>query len=521
MVADTAVAPAALTQRGDKLWVDFRRTTSFDHQYCGNPPMKLSDKSLEDIYALLDVTCPPRSFFGPLRGVGARFLEQDVNFTATDEMVLDDITDYIYRAMPDVLLERAIDMCTLLSRPSKTGYGDADAMEMFYAMVDDYVPEDNFFLAEGSSGRRLMSEAALRELHQVDPIYFDAEEDHEITQYDAIGGDDDEYAFADGESPDPTYDIGNGAVDGPTYDIGAGNELTYDIGNDAGNEPTYDIGAGNEPTYDIGNDTRNEPTYDLGAQGATTAEEDIYGIASASEPSTAAGERLYGLGNKMADEAPIYGMESNALGSQPDDAETYGLATATKNRHAQAVYDNNAGVSPTKAPDPAIYDNNAGLDSAAAIRPVSASVEASVPKGPGRAPPNLRNSSYVHSVAADQAAGPSFRSASYNEVLATEEPILESPAQMEENFGSLDSLEIFRHHSPGVGRSDTITSMDFENMAEDFAEMEADGLDDMIDGSMSSANFEAVAANLVAMEGDDAPQPEGSGYIKLESSASA
>ena len=45
-VADTATAPAALTQRGDKLWMDFRRTTSFDHQYCGNPPMN-SDEWLE------------------------------------------------------------------------------------------------------------------------------------------------------------------------------------------------------------------------------------------------------------------------------------------------------------------------------------------------------------------------------------------------------------------------------------------------------------------------------------------
>ena len=113
------------------------------------------------------------------------------------------------------------------------------------------------------------------------------------------------------------------------------------------------------------------------------------------------------------------------------------------------------------------------------------------------------------------------RSDSYNEVLTTDESISDIPAQMEENFGSLDSLEIFRHHSPGVGRSDTITSMDFENMAEDFAEMEADGLDDMIDGSMSSANFEAVAANLAAMEEDDAPQSEVSGYIKLESSRQA
>ena len=242
-------------------------------------------------------------------------------------------------------------MCALLSRPSENGYGDKEAMQTFYAMVDDSVPEDNSYLAESNSGRRLMGDAALRELHQVDPIYFDAEGDHGITQHDAIGTDDDECDLANGEVNDPTYDVGNDAVHEPSYDIGSG--------------------MGHEPTHDIGNGAGNEPTHDIGAQDAAE-EEDIYGIASTSEPGTAIGEAVYGMANRTADEASIYGMGFNVSRSQPDGEETYGLADDSN--RAQAVYDNNAdeqttndnsaSMSPTPAPNPAIYVNNAGVGAA-------------------------------------------------------------------------------------------------------------------------------------------------------------
>ena len=51
------ITPAALTQRGDRLWADFRRCVSFDHMYFGNKLLTLRDEQLEDVYVVASNLC--------------------------------------------------------------------------------------------------------------------------------------------------------------------------------------------------------------------------------------------------------------------------------------------------------------------------------------------------------------------------------------------------------------------------------------------------------------------------------
>jgi hypothetical protein len=122
--------PSGLNQRSDLLWSNFRHATAFDHVYFGNELMMLTDGMLVDIYAIIGLRCPPVEFFGPLRGAGNRFLDQLPTIEEEDEFILDDAIDFLFRAMPDVLIERAIDMCALLCR-----YTEYDEEEVYGAFT--------------------------------------------------------------------------------------------------------------------------------------------------------------------------------------------------------------------------------------------------------------------------------------------------------------------------------------------------------------------------------------------------
>ena len=390
MVADAAAVPAALTQRGDKLWMDFRRATSFDHQYCGNPPMELGDDSLEDVYALLAITCPPRSFFGPLRGVGERFLEQEVQFNATNEGMLDDVVDYIGRALPDVFLEQATDMCTLLEHWPDSSDGDEGTLTMFCAMVDDYSPEDNVYLVPGSggdSGRRLMRDAADRELHQVDPIYFEAEaagplhaddDAHESSvrghvgleaMYDAGSSADSGLTYAVGNSGMATYENGDGVAPArgmAIYDNGNGGALpTRGMRDD---DDAHESGVrghvGLEAMYDAGSSADSGLTYAVGNSGMA-----IYDIVDG-VGAPARGMAIYDNGNGGA--PPARGMRDDDDAHESSVKGTVGLEavydagssadsglTYTVGNSGMAIYDNGDEVG-APARGMAIYDNGCG-----------------------------------------------------------------------------------------------------------------------------------------------------------------
>ena len=171
-VVQGTVAPHELSNQGDKLWGQFRRCVSFDMMLYGNKPLKLSNAALVDIYALLAVKCPPDSLFVPLRRIGDRFLEQTVapeDKKETVESILSDAVDFLGSSMADVMVERAIDLCTMLVRKQQLTGQVANAMEeaeAIYAMIpENMAPQDNEFLYEDMEGIMKMKQDAASDSH--------------------------------------------------------------------------------------------------------------------------------------------------------------------------------------------------------------------------------------------------------------------------------------------------------------------------------------------------------------------
>ena len=122
------MAPAVAAkakQQGSRLWAVYRRCLSFDHMYYGNPLMDLTDTELQDVFTLLSIRPPPRALMASLKTVGTRFISSAV----ASEAQLDDVTAFLFSALPDVLLERAID-CYALYVSRKTAAEQKRAEEM-------------------------------------------------------------------------------------------------------------------------------------------------------------------------------------------------------------------------------------------------------------------------------------------------------------------------------------------------------------------------------------------------------
>jgi hypothetical protein len=269
--ASGAAPVSALTARGDALWMDFRKVTAFDNLYFGNTLFTLTDTALEDVYALLQVPCPPRSHFSPLREVGKQFLEQTASRGArtsgptpaptpiptfvptpaptpaptagysmaqagggagptavsnpypssafansSTTPVEDDTVDFATAAMADFLLERAIDLLAILSAHGTDV--DDSAYEAFYEMVSKYDPSQNGFLCPSlgnAGGMGMRPDAARRSLTQAEPIYYQAESDYATVN----------------------KALGNGYAG--LYDAAGGGEALYDAANRVG-ESAYD-----------------------------------------------------------------------------------------------------------------------------------------------------------------------------------------------------------------------------------------------------------------------------------------
>lgn len=110
---DLARAERAAQAKGDRLWMAYRRCAAFDYLYLGNDLMCLSDTELHDVFAVLGITRPPDILLTPLITVGARFRVTEVSATPDDDAQLEDVVDFLFSALPDVLVERAIDCLAL------------------------------------------------------------------------------------------------------------------------------------------------------------------------------------------------------------------------------------------------------------------------------------------------------------------------------------------------------------------------------------------------------------------------
>eukprot|EP00040_Diaphanoeca_grandis_P011481 m.58856 g.58856 ORF g.58856 m.58856 type:complete len:2591 (+) comp22623_c0_seq1:340-8112(+) len=337
----TLSSPAALTKRGDRLWTEFRRCIAFDEMYFGNQPLLLKDAALEDIYALLAVTCPPRSFFDNLREVGTRFMIQEIDTADPDSVVLDDVVDYFARAMPDVIIERAIDMLAVLAI-SGSDFPEDEINETFYAMIDDYVPDENHYLCPSIDGRRMGEYAATRELHQVDPIYYEVddekESDYELVSEYAIGGsmnierepvyhmsglDDEEEdnGYSDFTKPgeEDTYSFANSSTGMESNDM---DDDIYSMANSSlgvddargNNNDTYSLA--NSITIGMGGDNDTYSTADSGPENFLYGYNERYTTASSSPNETEDSQAVYDVGDSTVEAAAIANRALNQGGSE-------------------------------------------------------------------------------------------------------------------------------------------------------------------------------------------------------------
>jgi hypothetical protein len=301
------VVPAliAKTSAGNRLWSDFRRVVSFDVLYYENPIMKLDDVALHDVYALLAVACPPGAYLDNLRTVGSRWLNLPLS-KSTEEDLVNDAVDFFMAAMPDCLVERAIDLLALSS------FEDGlEGTEALYALIDEvFSTGPRKFLVRDKSGNAQMNPyAAIREVHCPEPEYFEIGNDGTEGVYQFRSNLDDgsdkpgrsyyteifaktpfanapassEYDFVSGEAEGgPTYDVGASSSEsthssGPTYDVGASAaEITYSTAQ-GHEESAYSLSdSGKSPqlkhwpegTYFLGSSAReenDEPTYAVGS----------------------------------------------------------------------------------------------------------------------------------------------------------------------------------------------------------------------------------------------------------------
>ena len=230
---DPVRAQLSARAKGDKLWMAYRRCAAFDHLYLGNELMCLPDDQIQDVFVVLGLKRPPCALLAPLRTVGARFKATELSI-ASDDAQLDDVVDFLFAAIPDVLVERSIDCLALhaakkeaakqkkreekekitqkrrlraelpLSAPSdgiiadgneskyeyaevlgeeedddgdNLLYEDNEALyEAFYAMIEDCRPAENDHLVPSPRGvRGLLSDAADRSVDEVDPLYWDVD----------------------------------------------------------------------------------------------------------------------------------------------------------------------------------------------------------------------------------------------------------------------------------------------------------------------------------------------------------
>ena len=323
-IAVVVPATIAATSAGNRLWSDFRRVVSFDVLYYDNPIMKLDGLALHDVYALLEISCPPGAYLDNLRAVGGRWLKLPFSASNADDLV-NDAVEFFLAAMPDCLVERAIDLLALSNLEA-----GAEETEALYALIDEvFSSNPRKFLVRDKSGNAQMNPyAAIREVHRPEPEYFEVGNDgtEGVYQFRTEVG---ESGYKPGEHYYTDIFAGTPFAHAPAsseYDLVSGeaeNDATYDVGASAPGNVTYDVGdsAPGNVTYDVGA-SPPEDTY----SSAQAEEESMYAVADSGKPPTVSKGRpegTYSLGSST--EANNYSMgsapeENNySIGSAPEE----------------------------------------------------------------------------------------------------------------------------------------------------------------------------------------------------------
>eukprot|EP00054_Salpingoeca_dolichothecata_P028325 m.214394 g.214394 ORF g.214394 m.214394 type:complete len:6684 (-) comp26186_c0_seq6:25-20076(-) len=255
----------------DPMYLNFRRVVAFDFLRYNHVILALSDKSLQVVYKLLFLPGPDQAFFMPMREQLRAFLDHPLVHEPQEDEV-SDVVDFIERALPDVLVEIAIDYAARTNGSNE----EEDIYEGFYAAIDD-------------GGFTYETPVGLQD-----------------ATYEAIGN-------GRGKGTTEYYDVGTNAE--PLYALGESGEPLYAMG-DGGKDAIYSMGDqdGNDPIYSMGNRDGNEsPTYALGTE-PQLDDDPIYALGEESEDNN-------GGYIKVGDqEEPVYDM-----GTGKDDP-TYSMA---------------------------------------------------------------------------------------------------------------------------------------------------------------------------------------------------
>jgi hypothetical protein len=99
---------------GLQLWTEYLRAIAFDSLYFGNPLLRLQDDDVRKIFTILGISRielqrdEHPDLFVRLRMMGSKFLSKPAG--SGDRRAINDVVEFIGRAMADVLIERAIDV---------------------------------------------------------------------------------------------------------------------------------------------------------------------------------------------------------------------------------------------------------------------------------------------------------------------------------------------------------------------------------------------------------------------------
>jgi hypothetical protein len=239
------------------------------------------------------------------------------------------MVDFLDSAMADVLVERAIDLFASIHSGPDADYEEEDLYQTFYAMIDDYQPIYNHYLAPsvGGTGRRLRKEAAARQLNQVESLYYEVGEHEfsELSEYAEVG------EALPGLEGGAYYPDAQPEPDVPLYQtLGAEGIDFYDTAMAQDMGPMYDEGG-----FDY-HDVAPEPevgTYTMAAQGATESDYDHYAAGAESlfinspELFAEQTEPMYAMG---AEAEATYASASqeiseNSYGAVAEEEETYAM----------------------------------------------------------------------------------------------------------------------------------------------------------------------------------------------------
>ena len=344
-----------LALRNDPNWQDFRRCVSFDHQYYGNKCAALDDRAVKKIFRLLGMHTPPPEVLSKLRQVCDRFLAQQVS-DESDPRLLGEVVEFLACALPDVLVELAIDHLAML----KIRQGQEVMYEAFYAAVDDYDPYTNPYLAPHE------------ETGLFGPIYEDLQ-----AIYDA-GGEGGEYAEIDDQEED-MYALATNTSEYDEMNITSlprrkqtkwDEEAIYSMGDDAGGEAIYNMAdAGGEAIYNMA-DADGEAIYAMAGQPSVRHKrrqtkgydgaENVYDMAAGTD------DNIYSLGD--ADNEPLYDMPSLPL---EDALDPEALAVMQSGGSLHTVLSRKWKKQKRGIPAEAIYDTASGATDPEAIYDVA------------------------------------------------------------------------------------------------------------------------------------------------------